>query len=237
MFPAASNDERKAKQQEMYKENRSDSEQSRYWWYYSCFFLNEVKSWQIIPRLSVFFSLSEWDIRGGTQIKRLISTDDCLLPAQRPTVFVTLQALPLLLLPVMETSRGPARLGNSATVFLSLCHPSHDELRQQPPGEGEREGKEGQQNPGKLVYTHLSHIKGPQTDCFQNERAQRRFFPPFKHFFVGPCVECLALRCAVQKTRTLFKATVITELLPRVVLSKWNPVPKKRNKIDTRLVK
>jgi len=54
-------------------------------------------------------------------------------------------SLLLLLLPLMET----AGVQPGGSVFLSLCHPSHD---------GEVQGVAG--GKGKLVYIQLPHIKG-----------------------------------------------------------------------------
>lgn len=51
----------------------------------------------------------------------------------------------LLLLPVMETSRGPAWLSSCTSVFLSLCHPGHDEHKQGEAQGGVFQNRGGQQ--------------------------------------------------------------------------------------------
>lgn len=54
-----------------------------------------------------------------------------------------------LLLPVMESSRGPARLGSCTSVVLSLCHQGLDEHKQGQPTGGVAEQRVGQQKKKK----------------------------------------------------------------------------------------
>lgn len=62
-------------------------------------------------------------------VKRLISMDGCPRPTQRLGSSLCEFSL-FLLLPVMEISRGLAWLGNSTSVFLSICHSGHEEHKQ-----------------------------------------------------------------------------------------------------------
>lgn len=63
------------------------------------------------------------DIRGVAQITRLISPDDCLHQTQR--LCSSLSSAPLLLLPVMETSRGSRQAHQQHQCFsIALITPT-----------------------------------------------------------------------------------------------------------------
>lgn len=124
--------------------------------------LSPPKKHQIISSSTIFF-LFLFSVRHERRwwVKK-VNLSGWLPLSSAAAVFVA-----LLLLPVMETSRGPAWLGSCTSVFLSLCHPGHDEHKQGA-ARGVFQNREGQQRKkqqqqkkklgkGRIQFTSTGH--------------------------------------------------------------------------------